>query len=390
MRDDIYYRSVHYVNLNEPLAQDKAATSSVAEATDDYASNDNYLQFVPGKGEEFVHGLVKCKAVTSENNCVPYAGQVEEEITRKFALTLGPVHILRDAAKLVAPWRLTFVKQPQIETLIVGLHGGGLPRWLSSAFPNFNVDVVERDGSLARVCRNYLGFRESSNLRLWIGDPEDYIRHVAVQGLTKDTDGRTAKEASSKRYDLVMIDAIDGNGNLSSRYGRLEFINSVRNAMSNAGCVAIALPNQQGQFVYNMVQNWRMGFTGRTVVLVHCMTSPVTMLMTFQDNAERGKANIGSVANVDEFSDLLRSHLKHYGPNRVPFDLTGEINRDNFKVLEPGRSYDLAAYLPPGHPDVGKRSKEKKSGGGIQEWLKRASQSLLSPAMKDDIKRNGI
>ncbi|KAK7194101.1 hypothetical protein NESM_000322900 [Novymonas esmeraldas] len=424
LRDDVYYRSVHYVPARgvavRPRSGDSggwksmispreaAGSPTAAAAAADGASPEasgspsptaaelekataatDYLQFMPGQAEEVVHGMIKCKAVTTQNNCVPYAGHLEEEYARKLMLTLGPVHILRDPTLTTLPRRFSFVKQVPVETLVLGLHSGEMPRWLSTCYPNFKVHVVEKDGALVRLCRRFLGLQESNNLTVHINDPVEFVRHQALQM----TRGGASAESSIKPYELVLIDAMDGAGQLSTQYGRLEFIGNIRNVMGSNGCVAVTLPNKDAAFVYNMVQNWRMAFAGRPVVLVHCVTAPCSILMTFQDSASRGKANIGSIGKVEEFQDVLREHMRHYGVDRMQFDITREVSAANFSVLSPERTYGMEAYLPAGHPallaarhqevqDALRRKSQKQSWSA---WLRRWAGSTLSPGQRTDL-----
>ncbi|RNF07485.1 uncharacterized protein Tco025E_07358 [Trypanosoma conorhini] len=395
--DDVVYRSVHYIQgttraAPAALPTGAAAVAGPADAEGSQSApvttptppaqesavaeeTSSYFSRMPARGASMIHGMVKCRAITSLNNCVPYAGHMESEYARKLMLALGPVHILRDVAQTNFPVRFTVAKEAPVSTLVCGLHSGEVPRWLSTAFPNFHVDVVESDGALARVCRRFLGFQESSNLRLYIADPVEFIR-------------RSALPEVGRRYDLIMLDVGDGAGRVSTRYGRLEFISAVRNSLTGAGCVVAALPNRDGAFLYNMVQNWRMAFAGRTVLLVHCVTSPQTLLMTFQDDAARGKVNLGSVANVEEFKDLLRTTLAHYGPRRVPFDLTGEVSEENFRVLHPGAVYPVAAYLPAGHPQLREvaAAGSRAGTGAWGAWLRRWSGAWLTPAQRADLR----
>ncbi|CAM37721.2 conserved hypothetical protein [Leishmania braziliensis MHOM/BR/75/M2904] len=431
LRDDVYYRSVHYVPAqggsavasstghqvssltgskqtsssrsgssqklmvrSDKVAEAPAAAAAASDSplttaeAGKAASTTDYLQFMPGQGEEVIHGIIKCKAVTTQNNCVPYAGHLEEEYARKLMLTLGPVHILRDATQTLLPRRFSFVKQVPVETLVLGMHSGELPRWLSTCYPNFNVHVVERDGTLVRLCRRFLGFQESSNLTVHIDDPVEYVRRqVAMRAHGNTT------VAGVKPYELVLIDAIDGAGRLSTQYGRLEFISNIRRIMSDNGCIAVTLPNKDAEFVFNMVQNWRMGFTGRPVVLVHCVTSPCSILLTFQDTAARGKARIGSIAKVEEFQDVLREHIRHYGADRVQFDITREVSAGNFSVLNPEQAYGMEAYLPAGHPailaarhqDVQEAVLRQRRSQGWGAWLRRLTGTALSPSQRSDL-----
>lgn len=397
--DDVVYRSVHYIQgVAQKTGQQtdsngtESSSSSAAppealqgegkrekEGEEEREEASSYFSRMPARGTSVIHGLVKCRNVTSLNNCVPYAGHLESEYARKMMLALAPVHILRDIAQTSFPIRLTAVKETPVSALVCGLHSGEISRWMSNAFPNFDVDVVEEDGALSRICRRFLGFQESSNLHLYTADPVDFLCRATVHNM-------------GRRYDLIMLDAADGTGKLSTRYGRLEFINSVRNSLSNAGCVIASIPNHDGSFLYNIVQNWRLAFSGRTVILVHCVTSPHTLLMTFQDDAGRGKANFGTVASVDEFKDLLRAKLSHYGPQRVPFDLSGEVSEETFCVLRPGVVYPLEACLPAGHPqrsDAAADSRNFAGRGGWSAWLRRWSGAWLTPSQRVDLRAMG-
>ncbi|KAG5482534.1 hypothetical protein CUR178_05674 [Leishmania enriettii] len=435
LRDDVYYRSVHYVSAQggpgvassagyqgpsspeltqasssssdqgrksmvsprEVVAAVTAAasaspsltaSSSTTAKVEKVTSASDYLQFMPSQGEEFIHGMIKCKGVTTQNNCVPYAGHLEQEYARKLMLTLGPVHILRDASQTILPRRFSFVKQVPVETLVLGMHSGEMPRWLSTCYPNFNVHVVEKDGTLVRLCKRFLGFQELSNLTVHIDDPVEYVRHQAAMAASYKT-----TETGIKPYELVLIDAIDGAGRLSTQYGRLEFISNIRSIMSSNGCIALALPNKDAGFVFNMVQNWRMGFAGRPVVLVHCVTSPHSILMTFQDAASRGKANVGSIAKVEEFQDVLREHIRHHGADRMQFDITREVSAANFSILNPQQRYGMEAYLPAGHPAIlAARQQELQEAmlrasrvQGWGSWLRRLTGAALSPSQRGSL-----
>lgn len=417
LRDDVYYRSVHYVEGVVPSSSSAASSdasasgvqttfgnlSSPSLASDDQTARDvdrssgDYLQRMPAHGEEVVHGIIKCKGVTTQNNCVPYAGHLEEEYARKLMLSLGPVHILGDAAKKTLPMRFTYSKQIPVETLVLGLHSGELPRWLSTCYPNFKVDVVEKDGTLIRLCKRFLGLQESNNLTIHLSDPVEYVKQLGMMaaiadagkgsgGIFGNMGSQDRHGQSGKQYDLVLIDAVDGAGSLSTQYGRLEYLNHLRNIMSGNGCVAMRVPNQDASFVYNLVQNWRMAFSGRPVVLVHCMTSPSTILLTFQDTTERGKAKMGSVATVAEFQDILRAHVRHYGIDRMKFDLTREVDEHNFRVLDPDQRYDMEAFLPRGHPalvEAQRRMREvSKRPSSWGSWLRHAAGSYLTPTQR--------
>ncbi|KAH8609157.1 hypothetical protein ERJ75_001230700 [Trypanosoma vivax] len=388
--DDVVYRSLHYIRSGPPEDHDSVAHASsrsgtpAAHGSACKETSSSYFSRMPASGLSVIHGMVKCRSITSMNNCIPLAGHLETEYARKMMLALGPAHVLRDAAHSILPTRFIGVKEAPVSTLVCGLHSGEIPRWLSNAFPNFKVDVVERDGTLARICRQFMGFQESSNLNLFVSDPADFLRRNSVV---------ESPQSSAKRYDLIMLDTMDGDGRMDTQYCRLDFINSIRNNLSPAGCVVAALPNRDAAFLYSAIQNWRLSFAGRTVLLVHCITSPHTMLITFQDDATRGRANFGTVGSVDEFKDLLRAMLSHYGPKRVPFDITSEVSLHNFAVIAPGKAYPIEAFLPAGHPQLlNNRSSAAAAGGQSfvskwNTWLRRWSSTWLTPSQRADLRR---
>lgn len=356
LKDDIYYRSLHALNMRkvdpatlkltdaEQRELDHKIELSKASGRAPVTENDRFMN-------PHIHGMVKCKGVSSDNNCIPYAGSLTEEVSRKLMLALGPAHLLRDPVKTLLPRRFSLVKEAPVKTLICGLKSGDLARWLSAAFPNYEVDVVESDGAIVKLARRFLGFREHSTLNLYIADPVEYARKLASREI-------------NKLYDLVVIDCVDGSNQLPTQFGRLEFASHVRNGMSQNGMVVMNIPNSDPNFIYNVVQNWRMSFHLRTVLLIHCTTSPNTIMMTFQDSADRGKLNFGTVTGVEEFRDIIHTQQSYYGNRRVAFDLAREINQQNFRVLEPNKEYSIEHYLPIAHPLVMERRAAAAGGGG--------------------------
>lgn len=415
-KDDCFYRSLHYLETShegeagengKKVEKKSNKRGSEAVAVDEGP----YYAQMPGNGKHHIHGLVRCRRIeeTEEEHgtlvprCIPYAGDLSREVSRKLLLTLGPSHVLQDPNRSLFPMRFSKGKHPEMRALVIGLRGGELPRWLSTAYPNFNVDVVEPDRSLIRVVKRFFGFTEGPKLNVVPSDPLRFLRgkaaavesaHVASERSVqlralfipwKKAPTTRASTAASftptgrggglpiddpRPYDLVLIDALDSRGRLPSTFARLELLQYLRQVLSPTGCVAIAVPNRDVSFFYQVVQHWRMAFQGRGMVLAHCHQEPVTVLMTFQDEGGRGQASMGLIGSTEEMKDLIRSHLVHYGLERVPlFDLTREVDggarrggsasatkgaKDSsegfFKILDPSKSYSVQDFLPPGHP----------------------------------------
>eukprot|EP00796_Vickermania_ingenoplastis_P006983 gene6983-4947_t len=408
-------------NTNAAVGEDSAASASGADSPFDH-----YYRYMPGEGKEHIHGLVKCKRadpaapvdVQEDMSCVPYPGDLARELSRKLLLALGPTQIMQDTTRNILPMRFSRLKQQEVRTLIIGLRGGELARWISAAYPNFVVDVVEPDLSLIRMAKRYLGFKEHATLTLSPMDPMSFVRAKAAEVESFLTESETTvqlralfipwKRAPTSRssskidaalnkkgqdydpvkdprpYDLILIDAFDTTGRLPTFFGRLDFIQQLRKILAPTGCVAIAVPNRDPTYLYHMVQHWRMGFQGRSMLLSHCQQEPATVLITFQDEAGRGHGNMGELRDAQEMKDIIRTHLTQYGADRVPaFDLTREVDggarrpqlyqqqqqsqgtttttaaaavdpKDSsagfFKVLEADKRYTAADYVPPGHP----------------------------------------
>ncbi|RNF03406.1 hypothetical protein TraAM80_05769 [Trypanosoma rangeli] len=152
--DDVVYRSVHYIQGSTRASHTLPVTSATGNAAATSASASaaaagpvgtvgsqtapgtahtllakdaaveeealSYFSCMPARGASVIHGMVKCRAVTSLNNCVPYAGHMESECARKMMLALGPVHILRDVAQTSFPLRFTTVKKAHVSALVCG------------------------------------------------------------------------------------------------------------------------------------------------------------------------------------------------------------------------------------------------------------------------------
>jgi hypothetical protein len=324
--EESFVRSVHYL-AHDPADQKQRTAAEVA-----------HFAGKTGLGEELIQGYMRCTAITPNNNCISNPSQIESEVTRKLLTALGPMYMLKDPSNVYLPRRFSGAIELKQNVLCVGLGGGSsLPQYLNRHFPHLKLDVVEPDGGFVRVCRKYLGFRERDGIKLFVDDPTRYLRNAVVKG---------------KTYDAIFMDVVDENGDIPKSLCKLEFISNVKEALGLCGMVAVNLPNHDEKKMAQIIANWRLAFDGRTVVLVSCATAPNSILMTFNDNPDRGMPRYGQAADVEEFKELIRAFLSHF-PMKVPFDLLGEVNEGNFVQLEAGKRYNFSRVAPKDLPRFG-------------------------------------
>ena len=102
--------------------------------------------------------------------------------------------------------------------LVIGLGGGTMPMFLRNYYPVALIDVVDVDGDVVQVAKDYFGFREDERLRA----------HVA--------DGRKFIEAVREPYDVVFLDAF-GARSVPAHLTTVEFVRAARRAVKPTGVV---------------------------------------------------------------------------------------------------------------------------------------------------------
>ena len=344
--------------------------------------------------EDHIHGQIKCSSVTRGieegskggggngryGNCVPTFGFLEAETCRKQLLVLPVAHMLRDLNDIYMRKRFTVFKDIQQTALVVGLRSSELVQNLQ-AYPHIQIDIIERDPALVRIARDFFGLKIGGESKLTIAsDPVQFIQRQAVTKLeggsvagSKGTvkmhgsdvgsiasavlpQSLSGHNRTSRGYDMVFLDALDGKGRLPTGYASLDFIGAVRNIMSGRGVVVLNIPNDDPKYLYNVVQNWRLGFDNQMLLLTHCTSSQNTLLYAFQNEVGRGEATFESVGGVEEFREVVMTFLRHQRNilrNNVLVDLSAEVSPDTFRILEPGKRYDIRHYLPINHEMLG-------------------------------------
>jgi len=121
------------------------------------------------------------------------------------------------------------VEQP-LQILCIGVGGGALPLFLAHHFPAATVQAVEIDPVVVEAATTHMGFRELPNLQLHTCDAVDFLQQPESGAI------------SGTKYDLILIDAFDGEDNTPAALCSEEF----------SGMLADALDPAKGALIMNV------------------------------------------------------------------------------------------------------------------------------------------
>ena len=115
--------------------------------------------------------------------------------------------------------------------LVVGLGGGVIPREMRHYYPEAEIDVVEIDGEVLRVAKEYFKFAEDDKLKVHIEDGRMFVR-------------KRIRDKGAK-YDMVILDAFTSEYipyHLMTR----EFIEQVGDVLTDDGVIVanVFFPNR--------------------------------------------------------------------------------------------------------------------------------------------------
>src|SRR5882672_8009076 len=105
--------------------------------------------------------------------------------------------------------------------LVTGEGGATIITALQEMLPNAQIDVVEIDGAVDRVARQYFDFKPGPKTRVFIEDGRVYVKRAAAQ---------------KPNYDMVLLDAFDADYIPEHMLTR-EFLNEVKAIMAPNGVI---------------------------------------------------------------------------------------------------------------------------------------------------------
>jgi spermidine synthase len=127
---------------------------------------------------------------------------------------------------------LFFVPEPK-NILIIGLGAGAMSNFLQNYYPETNIDMIEIDGEVVKISREYFGMKESKQTK------------VHVQ------DGRVFVKRTKKKYDIVFLDAFRGSF-VPFHLKTKEFYKEIKKKLAPNGVVASNLFGGSALYPYDV------------------------------------------------------------------------------------------------------------------------------------------
>ena len=129
----------------------------------------------------------------------------------------NPQRLVFDYAKMTLSALL--LKPDPERILIIGLGGGTLPNALRDILPGAVIDTVEIDEAVVRVAKQFFGFAEDKQNRVYVQDARVFGKRAALRG---------------EQYGLIILDAFDGEY-IPEHLMTAEFLSEMRGLLSNDG-----------------------------------------------------------------------------------------------------------------------------------------------------------
>ena len=197
---------------------------------------------------------------------------------------------------------LLFQPAPR-DVLLVGLGGGSLAKFLLHHYAGCRIDAIEPRGDVVRIARAHFHLPEDPRLRVHLCDAHTFLRSTPA----------------APSYDLVLIDAYDPSGMVSS-VGEPVFLSSVRERLTEGGVLAMNLSRPQRTLYRETLRNLRRSLPrrvlrlpvmekGNEVALACRHPLRLDSLKTLKGRASDLEARLGL-----DFPDMLRRLQRHNTP----------------------------------------------------------------------------
>jgi spermidine synthase len=127
------------------------------------------------------------------------------------------------------------------QTLLIGLGGGSISKFLWQHFPNCQLRVIEYRDSVVKIAQSHFALPKDARMKIIIDDGGKYVLE--------------RQESQRQQYELMIVDAFDHDGMAASTYHR-EFFDACQALLTRDGILAINLWGGTGNPIFQQVALW--------------------------------------------------------------------------------------------------------------------------------------
>lgn len=211
---------------------------------------------------------------------------------------------LTQPQRLVLPYMDAMMAWPLFgghcqRSLLLGLGGGDLVRYLLHYYPQCQLDVVEQDEAMIRLCREYFALPDSPRLTTYVDDANNFLHF------------------NNSHYDLVLLD-IYHDGKQPGLDAASPLYSACHARLSEDGILVVNFLPRDAKHFSTAITELRALFDGRTL----CLTVP-----GFQNVVVLGFKKRPATVNRAGLDMIVQSIGRNYGLDYE--QLLSEIFRSN-------------------------------------------------------------
>ncbi|NOT83915.1 MAG: spermine synthase [Methylococcaceae bacterium] len=174
-----------------------------------------------------------------------------------------------------------FFKDTPENTLVIGLGGGSLTKYLLNHYADIKITVVEYRKSVVKIARSHFDLPFDARLKIIVDDGGDYVRKRA--------------ESTADSYNLLFLDAFDHEGMAESVRSEA-FFDACKNVLTSDGIMVLNLWGtdkalfEQVTWCLGRIFKWRLLFLpvpdkGNIICLAFGESAPVVQMKALQKRA---------------------------------------------------------------------------------------------------------
>ena len=263
-----------------------------------------------------------------------------------------PTTSIRAATGYTDMMHLPVVFNPDFRTVLqIGGGGGTVPREYHDHYgfdehgnpvDGFSVQIAEIDPKVVEMAEKFFYFRPGPRLTVTVDD------------------GRMFLKNSQQKYDVILVDAFSGGGQIPFHLTTKEFFTEIKNHLTPNGVVAMnvisALAGDRGRLYLAILRTWQQTGFGQIYVfpkydswikppLLREMSRNVILVATMSPRRlSKADIELGALGLYQDGVikiDKVVEHAKHYLPGEESIDFTSDpvlrkipVLTDNYAPVE--------------------------------------------------------